>query len=48
MRTPEEWQEVARAVTDPLPPLSEAQRLALTRIATREVERYAHPLREAA
>ncbi len=34
-RTPEEWQAIARAVTDPLPPLSDEQRRGLTVVARR-------------
>ena len=35
MRQPEEWQEIARAVTDNLPPLTEQQNRGLTAIAVR-------------
>lgn len=31
--TPEEWQALARVVTDPLPPLSDQQKRGLTRVA---------------
>lgn len=37
MRSPREWQEIARVVTDPLPPLTDEQNRGLTRIAVQSI-----------
>jgi hypothetical protein len=41
MRTPEDWQRIARAVTDDAPPLTDEQRGGLTRLAQQHATRKA-------